>query len=170
MSNGILRVQTYAARESAPVGDVRIRLRSAGSQPAQEMEFYTDGEGNAPDLELPAPPASISLDENATQRPYSVWDLTADKEGYQTLTLEGLQLFAGQVTLAQLEMRPVQRLGAPAPSRTALRCRPTSSTAPAAKRPAPRRCSCVSRGCSPCPSSPRPSRCIWAGRRPAPRT
>ena len=102
MSNGLLRVQTYAARESAPVGDVRIRLRCAGSQPAQEMEFYTAGEGNAPDLELPAPPASISLDENATQRPYSVWDLTADKEGYQTLTLEGLQLFAGQVTLAQL--------------------------------------------------------------------
>ena len=115
MCNGTLRVQTYAARESAPVGNVRIRLRSADSQSAQEMEFYTDGEGNALDLELPAPPASLSLDENATQRPYSVWDLTADKEGYQTLTLEGLQLFAGQMTLAQLEMRPMQRLGAPAP-------------------------------------------------------
>ena len=115
MCNGTLRVQTYAARESAPVGNVRIRLRSADSQSAQEMEFYTDGEGNALELELPAPPASLSLDENATQRPYSVWDLTADKEGYQTLTLEGLQLFAGQMTLAQLEMRPMQRLGAPAP-------------------------------------------------------
>ena len=115
MCNGTLRVQTYAARESAPVGNVRIRLRSADSQSAQEMEFYTDGEGNALDLELPAPPASLSLEENATQRPYSVWDLTADKEGYQTLTLEGLQLFAGQMTLAQLEMRPMQRLGAPAP-------------------------------------------------------
>ena len=115
MCNGTLRVQTYAARESAPVGNVRIRLRSADSQSAQEMEFYTDGEGNALDLELPAPPASLSLDENATQRPYSVWDLTADKEGYQTLTLEGLQLFAGQMTLAELEMRPMQRLGAPAP-------------------------------------------------------
>ena len=88
MCNGTLRVQTYAARESAPVGNVRIRLRSADSQSAQEMEFYTDGEGNAPELELPAPPASLSLDENATQRPYSVWHLTADKEGYQTLTLE----------------------------------------------------------------------------------
>ena len=50
MSNGILRVQTYAARESAPVGDVRIHLRCAGSQPAQEMEFYTDGEGNETSL------------------------------------------------------------------------------------------------------------------------
>ena len=115
MCNGTLRVQTYAARESAPVGNVRIRLRSADSQSAQEMEFYTDGEGNALDLELPAPPVSLSLDENATQRPYSVWHLTADKEGYQTLTLEGLQLFAGQMTLAELEMRPMQRLGAPAP-------------------------------------------------------
>ena len=44
-----------------------------------------------------------------------MWHLTADKEGYQTLTLEGLQLFTGQMTLAQLEMRPMQRLGAPAP-------------------------------------------------------
>lgn len=115
MCNGTLRVQTYAARESAPVGNVRIRLRSADSQSAQEMEFYTDDEGIAQDLELPAPPASLSLDENATKQPYSVWDLTADKEGYQTLTLEGLQVFAGQVALAELEMRPMQRLGAPAP-------------------------------------------------------
>ena len=115
MCNGTLRVQTYAARESAPVGNVRIRLRSADDQLAQEMVFYTDDGGVAPDLELPAPPASLSLDENATQRPYSVWDLTADKEGYQTLTLEGLQVFAGQVALAELELRPMQRLGAPAP-------------------------------------------------------
>ena len=115
MCNGTLRVQTYAARESAPVGNVRIRLRSADSQSAQEMEFYTNDEGIAENLQLPAPPPSLSLDENATQRPYSVWNLTADKEGYQTLTLEGLQLFAGQMTLAELEMRPMQRLGAPAP-------------------------------------------------------
>ena len=115
MCNGTLRVQTYAARESAPVGNVRIRLRSADDQLAQEMVFYTDDGGVAPDLELPAPPASLSLDENATQRPYSVWDLTADKESYQTLTLEGLQVFAGQVALAELELRPMQRLGAPAP-------------------------------------------------------
>lgn len=115
MCNGTLRVQTYAARESAPVTNVRIRLRNADQPSAQEMEFFTDDEGNALDLELPAPPASLSLDENATQRPYSVWDLTADKEGYQTLTLNGLQLFAGQVTLAELELRPMQRLGAPAP-------------------------------------------------------
>ena len=115
MCNGTLRVQTYAARESAPVTNVRICLRNADQPSAQEMEFFTDDEGNALDLELPAPPASLSLDENATQRPYSVWDLTADKEGYQTLTLNGLQLFAGQVTLAELELRPMQRLGAPAP-------------------------------------------------------
>ena len=115
MCNGTLRVQTYAARESAPVTNVRIRLRNADQPSAQEMEFFTDDEGNALDLELPAPPADLSLDENATRRPYSVWDLTADKEGYQTLTLNGLQLFAGQVTLAELELRPMQRLGAPAP-------------------------------------------------------
>lgn len=115
MCNGTLRVQTYAARESAPVADVRIRLRRADDPSAGEVEFYTDAEGNAQYRELPAPPASISLDENATQQPYSVWDLTADKEGYQTLTLNGLQVFAGQVTLAELELRPMQRLGAPAP-------------------------------------------------------
>ena len=115
MSNGILRVQTYAARQSAPVPNVRIRIQNADDTSAQVVEVYTDDEGNARDIELSAPPAALSLDEDAVQRPYSVWNLTADKEGYQTVTLDGLQVFAGQVSLAQLEMRPMQRLGAPAP-------------------------------------------------------
>src|SRR5699024_1258067 len=93
----------------------RIRIQNADDTSAQVVEVYTDDEGNARDIELSAPPAALSLDEDAVQRPYSVWNLTADKEGYQTVTLDGLQVFAGQVSLAQLEMRPMQRLGAPAP-------------------------------------------------------
>ncbi|HJA26007.1 MAG TPA: peptidoglycan-binding protein [Candidatus Fournierella merdigallinarum] len=115
MSNGTLRVQTYAARQSAPVPGVHIVLTNADDPLAQAREFYTNEEGDARDICLPAPDRSISLDEYAVRRPYSVWDLAADKEGYQPLTIRGIQVFAGETALAELEMRPAQRLGAPSP-------------------------------------------------------
>ena len=115
MSNGTLRVQTYAARQSAPVPGVHIVLTNADDPLAQAREFYTNEEGDARDICLPAPDRSISLDEYAARRPYSVWDLAADKEGYQPLTIRGIQVFAGETALAELEMRPAQRLGAPSP-------------------------------------------------------
>ena len=55
-----------------------------------------------------APPiCALSLDEDNTTRPYAIVSLTAAKPGYRTVRIEGIQIFAGQVTLAQPQMLPV---------------------------------------------------------------
>ena len=115
MNNGTLRVQTFAARQSAAVPGVFITLTNADATVATPYNFYTDDEGNALDICLPTPPKELSLDEDNIQRPYSVWDLTAEKAGYQTIRLKGVQVFACETALVELELRPVQRLAAPAP-------------------------------------------------------
>ena len=67
----------------------------------------TDAEGNAEDVAICAPACALSLDENnTTTLPYAVCSLTARKPGYRTVRIQGIQIFAGQVTLARPEMIP----------------------------------------------------------------
>ena len=103
MATGILRIQAFAARQSSPVEGVLVTVRGNGFT----LTRRTDAEGNAEDITLTAPDCALSLDENnTTTLPYAVCDLTAAKDGCRTVRIQGVQVFAGQVTLAQPEMIP----------------------------------------------------------------
>ena len=103
MATGILRIQAFAARQSSPVEGVTVNITGDGFTASRT----TDDEGNAADVVLTTPDCALSLDEdNTTCRPYAVCSLTAFKTGYRTVRIEGIQVFAGQVTLAQPEMIP----------------------------------------------------------------
>ncbi len=142
MMNGCLLVQSYAARQSAPVPGVTVTIRGEGHAP---VTLTTDETGTAPVIQLPAPDKALSLDEANTQQPYSLWDVTAEKEGYQTVIMQGVQVFACQTALILLEMLPAQRLGAPQPKPESFDIPPhslyrpqgPSSVAPAQNCPAP---------------------------------
>ena len=103
MATGILRIQAFAARQSAPVEGVTVNIVGDGFTAVR----MTDAEGNAADVTLTAPDCALSLEEdNTTRLPYAVCSLTASKAGYRTVRIQGIQVFAGQVTLAQPEMIP----------------------------------------------------------------
>ena len=103
MATGILRIQAFAARQSSPLEGVTVNITGDGFTASRT----TDDEGNAADVVLTTPDCALSLDEdNTTRRPYAVCSLTAFKTGYRTVRIEGIQVFAGQVTLAQPEMIP----------------------------------------------------------------
>ena len=103
MATGILRIQAFAARQSAPVEGVTVNIVGDGFTAAR----MTDAKGNAADVTLTAPDCALSLEEdNTTRLPYAVCSLTASKAGYRTVRIQGIQVFAGQVTLAQPEMIP----------------------------------------------------------------
>ena len=142
MMYGSLLVQSFAARLSSVVPGVRITIQGEGQEP---VTFFTDAEGMAEPLSLPAPDKELSLDENNTEQPYSLWNLVAEKNGYQTVTMRGIQVFACETALVQLEMLPRQRLGAPLPQKEAFDIPPHSlydpgafaSTAPRTQCPGP---------------------------------
>lgn len=103
MATGILRIQAFAARQSAPVEGVTVNITGDGFTATRT----TDAEGNAADVVLTTPDCALSLDEdNTTRLPYAVCSLTASKTGYRPVRIQGIQVFAGQVTLAQPEMIP----------------------------------------------------------------
>ena len=101
-NTGILRIQAFGARQSSPIEGVLVTVSGNGFT-AQRI---TDETGTAADLSIEAPSCALSLQEDNTIRPYAVVDLTAAKAGYRTVRIQGVQIFAGQVTLAQPEMIP----------------------------------------------------------------
>ena len=101
-NTGTLRIQTFAARQSAPMEGVTVAVQGDGFT----LHYITDATGSAADIPVEAPACTLSLDENNTTRPYAIVSLTAAKPGYRTVRIEGIQIFAGQVTLAQPQMLP----------------------------------------------------------------
>ena len=101
-NTGILRIQAFGARQSSPIEGVLVTVSGNGFT-AQRI---TDETGTAADLSIEAPSCALSLQEDNTIRPYAVVDLTATKAGFRTVRIQGVQIFAGQVTLAQPEMIP----------------------------------------------------------------
>lgn len=101
-NTGTLRIQTFAARQSAPMEGVTVAVQGDGFT----LHCITDATGSAADIPIEAPACTLSLDEDNTIRPYAVVSLTAAKPGYRTVRIEGIQIFAGQVTLAQPQMLP----------------------------------------------------------------
>mgnify|MGYP002608167158 CR=1 FL=1 len=101
-NTGILRIQAFGARQSSPIEGVLVTVSGNGFT-AQRI---TDETGTAADLSIEAPSCALSLQEDNTIRPYAVVDLTASKAGFRTVRIQGVQIFAGQVTLAQPEMIP----------------------------------------------------------------
>ena len=102
-NTGTLRIQTFAARQSAPVEGVTVAVQGDGFT----LHCITDATGSAADIPVEAPACTLSLDEDNTIRPYAIVSLAAAKPGYRTVRIEGIQIFAGQVTLAQPQMLPV---------------------------------------------------------------
>ena len=103
MASGTLRIQSYAARFSAPIPDADILVTGDGFT----ANVTTGEDGNAPDFTIPTPDCIYSLDENNdTVRPYALVDITASKAGYRTVRIENVQIFPGQITLAQPELVP----------------------------------------------------------------
>ena len=101
-TTGILRIQAYGARQSSPIEGVLVTVTGDGFS----VQRTTNAQGNAADVTIQAPSCALSLQEDNTTRPYAVVDLTAAKSGYRTVRIQGVQIFAGQVTLAQPEMIP----------------------------------------------------------------
>ena len=106
-NTGTLRIQTFAARQSAPMEGVTVAVQGDGFT----LHCITDETGSAADIPVEAPACTLSLDEDNTIRPYAVVSLTAAKSGYRTVRIEGIQIFAGQITLAQPAMIPVTEEG-----------------------------------------------------------
>lgn len=105
MPTGSIWIAAALAEQAAPLAGVRVTVLDETGVPVARLE--TGEDGTAVQDNLPAPDRSYSLEENnTTVRPYAVYDLVAEKDGWQTVRLTGVQVFDGQETVARMNFLP----------------------------------------------------------------
>ncbi|MCD8329412.1 MAG: peptidoglycan-binding protein [Lachnospiraceae bacterium] len=123
-SFGLLKVHVLSAFSQRPVADAHIQVfpeKDSGStltgndsrNAAAENHFTgvlaevsTDISGQTESLRLPAPPVSYSL-EPGEPRPYARYQLMVTAEGYEPLTIDGLEILAETESLQTVALRPL---------------------------------------------------------------
>ena len=92
LDKGSLQIFVTAGETPRPVPGARVRVTDPDNGQVLQ-EAVTDGSGQTPFLELPAPPMEWSVEEGAAeQRPYAVYNVTVSAEGFQTRHIGGVEL------------------------------------------------------------------------------
>lgn len=102
---GRLKIQCFVGDTYVPVDGSNITLVSTSGQTNdnKEVNLVTNSSGESQVIELNAPPLEYS--QNPDQpTPYSLYDLRIDKEGFQTLVINGVQIFPSQTTIQQCQL------------------------------------------------------------------
>ena len=115
MSKGSIQIYTSAAGQAAPLAGAAITILDENGTSLTHL--VTDADGYAEATDLPAPDENYSLDEaNTTVRPYAVYRIEAALDGWQSVVLDGVQVFDGQQTVARLALIPLGAVPAAARS------------------------------------------------------
>ena len=102
---GRLKIQCFVGDTYVPVDGSNITLVSTSGQTNdnKEVNLVTNSSGESQVIELNAPPLEYS--QNPDQpTPYSLYDLRIDKEGFQTLVINGVQIFPSQTAIQQCQL------------------------------------------------------------------
>lgn len=106
MGVGYLYYTTATAQEAVAAGYVTVTITD--EQGATMNKQITTSCGLADPIALSAPDARYSESEdNTSVRPYSVYNLRAEKEGFYTVIKEGIEVFDTQVAIPEIVMIPV---------------------------------------------------------------
>ena len=107
-ATGYIQVRAYASTAQFPLEDVAIAV-TASDGTAIALRI-TNRNGRIEPIEIPVPDKSESQTPDPSERPFAVVNLYAHKRGYEQVESENLQVFAGTITLQNLEMIPLAEL------------------------------------------------------------
>ena len=104
-ATGYIQVRAYESNAQIPIEDVAITITATdGTAIAMRV---TDRNGKIRPIPIPVPDKSESLSPNPPERPYTVVNLYARKNGYEQIESENLQVFADTTTNQNLLMIPL---------------------------------------------------------------
>ncbi len=103
---GYVKVRTTAARGAYPVKNAIVTVLIEG----ENISDVTDESGNTGRLSVKAPPASLSK-SLGQERPYAIYDVRIDAEGYIPLIIRGIPVFEDQTSIVQAALVPLFAAG-----------------------------------------------------------
>ena len=104
-ATGTLTVVVHTAGNALPVPGAYVTVSTADEEGDFSRTVVTDESGRAPTLILETPPASASLTPGGA-RPYAVYSIRTEKEGFYTNENSMVPLFAGVNSVQPVELLP----------------------------------------------------------------
>ena len=105
---GGLKIQCFAGDTYIPVDGVKATLVPSQGQGGEEIELTTNSSGESQVIELSAPPLAYSQ-EPTGNIPYSLYDLRIERQGFQALVVNGIQIFPQEIALQQCNLIEAMR-------------------------------------------------------------
>lgn len=106
---GQLRVQCFDGSTYLPVDNCQVSIEPTENNGIVKTNtntipsIITDASGVTPNVDLDAPP--IAYSENPSNNlPYSLYDLTITRAGFEQVKIQGVQVFPEQVALQQVDL------------------------------------------------------------------
>ncbi len=107
IGRGLLTVAVRTAGLALPVCGAMVTVTEAEAMSPPLRVLVTDDSGRTAPLELPAPQAEGSLTPGAAVRPYAIYRILVEKEGYYPHENEQVPVFAGVASLQPAELIPL---------------------------------------------------------------
>ena len=99
---GGLKVQCFVDGTYVPIDNIRATLvpsQGEGGE-SKQVDLSTNSSGESQIITLEAPPLEYS-EQPIGKVPYSLYDLKIEREGFQSLVVNGIQIFPTQVAIQQ---------------------------------------------------------------------
>ncbi|MDE6925246.1 MAG: peptidoglycan-binding protein [Acetatifactor sp.] len=105
--NGSIQISVVSTVGLIPVENATVTISYTGDPDSPLHVLTTDSSGQTPTVLLPAPPLALSLDPEATQQPYSEYNIYVTAEGYEPVYVSGSEIFADEFSLQPVRMDPL---------------------------------------------------------------
>lgn len=108
VDNGTMKVQVTSAVGMIPVEDARVTVSYTGDPESKLEQISTDANGQSEVLTLAAPPLEYSMEPEQPVQPYAEYTVEVEAEGYQPVSVEGVDVFSGELSLQNIRMEPLE--------------------------------------------------------------
>lgn len=104
---GTLRLNVMSAVRDVPIENAVVQISYTGDPDSEIQTLRTDSSGRTEVISLKAPLLEYSLTPGEVQ-PYAEYTFRVSAEGFETITLSGSEIFAGELSLQDIRMRPIR--------------------------------------------------------------
>lgn len=103
---GKLQMTVESRGNGDPIADARIAISYTGEPDSTFEELSTNESGQTQQIDLNAPPLDYSMEPSQNQ-PYAQYTIQITAEGYQPVTITGIQVLADVTAVQDIRLQPV---------------------------------------------------------------
>lgn len=111
VDNGTIKIQVTSTIGLIPVEDAKITISYTGDPGNALEQVSTNAEGQSEELTLAAPPLEYSMEPEQPTQPYAEYTVEVEADGYRPVSIEGVDVFSGELSLQNVRMEPLEVSG-----------------------------------------------------------